>query len=71
MPRFLSPAYYLIPILNGLLGSIILWWILKDDEHPRAPKIIRNGWIIGFVMLIAHLILWSSVGMTIGFSPLF
>lgn len=66
-----STVFYLVPIFNGLIGSIIMWWVLKDDEHPRTPKMIRNGWIIGIVLLVIHIIISSSMGMMFtGFVPL-
>lgn len=47
-----SAAWYLAPIFLGIIGSAIMWYVLKDDDHPDAPKMIRKGWIIGIVLTV-------------------
>jgi len=39
----------------GIIGSAIMWFVLKDDSHPDTPKMIRKGWIIGIVLLLIHI----------------
>ncbi len=50
-----SAAWYLAPILLGIIGSAIMWFVLKDNSHPDSPKMIRKGWIIGIVLLLIHI----------------
>ena len=47
-----SAAWYLAPIFLGIIGSVIMWFVLKDEEHPDSPKMIKKGWIIGIVLTI-------------------
>jgi len=47
-----SAAWYLAPIFFGIVGSAIMWYVLKDDDHPDSPKMIRKGWIIGIVLTV-------------------
>ena len=47
-----SAAWYLAPIFLGIVGSAIMWYVLKDDDHPDSPKMIRKGWIIGIVLTV-------------------
>jgi len=47
-----SAAWYLAPIFLGIIGSVIMWYVLKDDDHPDAPKMVKKGWIIGIVLTL-------------------
>ncbi len=52
-----TTAWYLAPILVGIIGSFFMWLILKDDDHPDVPKMIRKGWTIGIVLTVIGFIL--------------
>jgi len=45
-----SAAWYLAPIFLGIVGSAIMWYVLKDEDHPDSPKMVRKGWVIGIVL---------------------
>ncbi len=47
-----SAAWYLAPIFLGIIGSAIMWYVLKDNDHPDSPKMIRKGWVIGIVLTV-------------------
>ena len=47
-----SAAWYLAPIFLGLIGSIIMWYVVKDEDHPDSKKMVRKGWIIGIALTI-------------------
>jgi hypothetical protein len=47
-----SAAWYLAPIFLGIIGSAIMWYVLKDEDHPDAPKMVKKGWVIGIVLTI-------------------
>jgi len=47
-----SAAWYLAPIFLGIVGSAIMWFVLKDEDHPDSPKMIKKGWIIGIVLTL-------------------
>lgn len=53
-----SAAWYLAPIFLGVIGSAIMWFVLKDEDHPDSPKMIRKGWVIGIVLTIIPLVIW-------------
>jgi len=56
-----SAAWYLAPIFLGIIGSAIMWFVLKDEGHPDSPKMVRKGWIIGIVLTLLHFI-WMPFG---------
>ena len=43
-----SAAWYLAPIFLGIIGSGIMWYVLKDEDHPDSPKMIWKGDPHGF-----------------------
>ena len=47
-----SAAWYLAPIFLGIVGSAIMWYVLKDEEHPSSPKMVKKGWVIGIVLTV-------------------
>jgi len=47
-----SAAWYLAPIFLGIIGSAIMWFVLKDEDHPDSPKMVKKGWIIGIVLTV-------------------
>jgi len=47
-----SAAWYLAPIFLGIVGSAIMWYVLKDEDHPDSPKMVKKGWIIGIVLTL-------------------
>ena len=53
-----SAAWYLAPIFLGIIGSGIMWYVLKDEDHPDSPKMIKKGWVIGIVLTIIPLLMW-------------
>jgi len=51
-----SAAWYLAPIFMGVIGSAIMWYVLKDEVHPDSPKMVRKGWVIGIVLSLLTLV---------------
>jgi len=51
-----SDAWYLAPIFMGVIGSTVMWFVLKDEDHPDSPKMIKKGWIIGIVFTLLCLV---------------
>jgi len=47
-----SAAWYLAPIFLGIVGSAIMWFVLKDEDHPDSPKMVKKGWIIGIILTL-------------------
>ena len=38
-----SAAWYLAPIFLGIIGSVIMWYVVKDEDHPDSQKMVRKG----------------------------
>ncbi len=53
-----SAAWYLAPIFLGIIGSAIMWYVLKDVDHPDARKMIRKGWVIGIILTLIDIAWW-------------
>lgn len=53
-----SAAWYLAPIFLGVIGSAIMWYVLKDEGHTDSPKMVRKGWVIGIALTIIPLLIW-------------
>ncbi len=47
-----SAAWYLAPIFLGIIGSAIMWYVLKDEDHPDSSKMVKKGWVIGIVLTV-------------------
>lgn len=47
-----SAAWYLAPIFLGIIGAAIMWFVLKDEDHPDSKKMIKKGWIIGIALTV-------------------
>ena len=47
-----SAAWYLAPIFLGIIGSAIISFVLKDEDHPNSPKMVKKGWIIGIALTV-------------------
>jgi len=56
----LSAAWYLAPIFLGIIGSAIMWYVLKDEDHPDSPKMVKKGWVIGIVLTVIS-VAWIPV----------
>jgi len=50
-----STAWYLAPILMGIIGSAIMWYVLKDENHPDSPKMVEKGWVIGIALTLIQI----------------
>jgi len=47
-----SAAWYLAPIFFGIVGAAIMWYVLKDEDHPDSPKMVKKGWVIGIALTL-------------------
>jgi len=53
-----SSSWYLAPILLAIVGSAIMWYVLKNEDHPDSSKMIRKGWIIGICLTVIPYLIW-------------
>jgi hypothetical protein len=58
-PRTRSKAWYILPILMGIIGGIIAYFIVKRDD----PKLGKNCLKVGIIVFVINL----SIGVVIGF----
>ena len=58
MTNKISMPWYLIPIVFGIVGSVIMWIILRDEKTDEVKKFIRNSWIIGAISIVGYNIPW-------------
>ena len=53
-----TTAWYLAPIFLVVIGSAIMWYVLKDNEHEITKSMIHKGWVIGIVLTIIPFLMW-------------
>ncbi len=56
-----SAAWYLAPIFLGIIGSAIMWYVVKDEDHPDSSKMVRKGWVIGIILTVIMFV-WMPFG---------
>ena len=47
-----STGWYIAPVFLCIIGSAIMWYVLKDEDHPDSLKMVRKGWVIGIVLTV-------------------
>ena len=52
-----SKAWYLLPILMGIIGGIIMYFVIKNEE----PDMAKNGLILGVLLTVVGLALQFAV----------
>ena len=53
-----SNWYYLLPILLGLIGGIIMYFVVKD----KNKKMAKNGLMLGLALFALSLIIGYAMG---------
>jgi hypothetical protein len=38
-----------------------MWFVLKDEDHPDAPKMVKKGWVIGIILTIIPLLMMIPI----------
>ena len=51
-----SGLWYLLPILFGIIGGVIAWFVIKEDDSIKAKNCLK----IGIVLLIIDIIFGLS-----------
>ena len=63
-----SNAWFLLPIFLGLIGGIIAFFILRNDDPKKARNCLYLGIVLMIIGIILNLIIASSVpGIDSGF----
>ena len=47
-----SGLWYLLPLLFGIIGGVIAWFVIKDND----PKKAKNCLYLGLVLLIIEIL---------------
>lgn len=64
-----SNAWYLLPILVGLIGGIIAYLILRRDDPAKAKKCLYIGAIFAVIGIAINVLLVSQIpGLTPDFN---
>ena len=45
-----SKAWYLLPIFFGLIGGLIMFFVLKDEDRRMAKK----GAVVGIILTVVY-----------------
>ena len=51
-----SGLWYLLPILFGIIGGVIAWFVIKEDDPIKAKNCLK----LGIVLLIIDIIFGIS-----------
>jgi len=62
--RNASAAWYLLPIFFAIIGGIIMWLALRNEDPRKAKK----GLIVGIIMMALGFVFWFLVFAAIGAS---
>ncbi|MGH1567428.1 MAG: hypothetical protein ACRBB5_08455 [Nitrosopumilus sp.] len=63
-----SNAWFLLPIFLGLIGGIIAFFVLRQDDPPKAKNCLYLGIVMMIIGIVLNMILLSSVpGIDSGF----
>ena len=57
-----SDAWYLLPILIGIIGGLIFYLIIKDDDQKKATKGLLVGIISSAFSIILYVLLIIATG---------
>jgi uncharacterized membrane protein len=52
-----SGLWYLLPIIFGIIGGVIAWFVIKDND----PKKAKNCIYLGLVLLAINIIFGVSL----------
>ena len=56
-----SDMWYILPILFGFLGGLIMYGVLFDESRKKAKK----GLLLGFILTILYIMLFIIMGVGI------
>ena len=54
-----SGIWYLLPIFFGIIGGVIAYFVIKQDD----PKKAKNCLILGFVLTAIQIIIYAVMGL--------
>lgn len=57
-----SRAWYLVPLFFGIIGSIVAWLAVKEDDPPLG----RGVWYVGIALTVVYFA-FIAIGTVMGF----
>jgi hypothetical protein len=58
VPHKRSRWWYLLPILFSIIGGIIAYFVVKEDD----PKLAKNCLILGLILLAVNFVIGMAIG---------
>ena len=58
--RLRSNWWYLVPIFLGIIGGVIAYFALKNDDPQKAKKSLYLGIILTVIQIIVEVSLFSA-----------
>lgn len=55
--KVVSSAWYILPILLGIIGGIIAWLVNRDDDPVKARKFL----ILGVIFLVLEILVYVAL----------
>ena len=55
-----SNAWFLLPIFLGLIGGVIAFFILRNDDPKKAKNCLYLGMVLAAIGIIMNLVLFSQ-----------
>ncbi len=52
-----SKAWYLLPIFLGIIGGLIMYFVLRRDDTRMA----QNGLLLGVILFIASIVIGAAI----------
>jgi len=52
-----SGLWYLLPIIFGIIGGVIAWFVIKEDDPIKAKNCLK----LGLVILIINIVFGFSL----------
>jgi len=62
LPSSQSDMIWILPILLGWIGGVIMYFVLKDEDKERGLKGLYVGVIISVITSIVGMIIFFLVG---------
>ena len=58
--KYRSKWWYLLPIFLGIVGGLVAWFALKNDDRKLAKHCLILGIILDVIEIIILLVLFTS-----------
>ena len=56
-----SKAWYLVPIFFGIIGGLVMYLVLKDQDGKMAKKGLTLGIVLGVVLTVFVIIIYAVI----------